>query len=333
MATATYPTDATLNALSFASTAVVSYTANGTRTAFNLGESINFKGEAIVQFDGVIQDPKQYTLSNGASTLTFATAPSNGLKVKLTSITLPDRFTTIRSFPTTLIQSYGLAATTVDSNNYAINGKTVDFRIPVGSESVSGEDSLEVVIQGVPQPNSSFIFPSGNAALSTVTVRVATFVDDDSSLAATVANAYSSAEIEQLSIRAFFSQKNKDFLNSMEDRKPDRGNEINKTFDVIKFESQAGYEKRRLRSRRPKRQFSLEYTNVSGLEKDAIENFYDARQGIFESFFFEMTHINQLGTLITRFDGPLDISHNHSLDGTKQNNFYTVGFALKEVFD
>ena len=331
MATATYPTDATLNALSFASTAVVSYTANGTRTAFNLGESINFKGEAIVQFDGIIQDPKQYTLSNGASTLTFATAPSNGLKVKLTSITLPDRFTTIRSFPTTLIQSYGLAATAVDSNNYAINGKTVDFRIPAGSENVSGEDSLEVAIQGVPQPNEAFIFPSGNAALSTVTVRIANSVS--TSLAATVANAYTAAQIDQLSIRAFFTQKNKDFLNSMENRKPDRGNEINKTFDVITFESQAGYEKRRLRSRRPKRQFSLEYTNVSGLEKDAIENFYNARQGVFESFFFDMTHINQLGTLITRFDGSLDVSHNHSLDGTKQNNFYTVGFALKEVFD
>ena len=331
MATATYPTDATLNALSFASTAIVSYTANGTRTAFNLGESVKFKGEAIVQFDGVIQDSSQYTLSNAASTVTFATAPSNGLKVKLTSITLPDRFTTIRSFPRTLIQSYGLAATSVDSNNYTINGKTVDFRIPVGSESVSGEDSIEVVIQGVPQPNEAFIFPSGNAALSTVTVRIADPVS--SSLAASVANAYSAAEIEQLSIRAFFSQKNKDFLESMESRKPDRGNEINKTFDVITFNSQAGYEKRRLRSRRPKRQFSLEYTNVSGLEKDAIETFYDARQGTFESFFFDMTHINQVGTLITRFEGALDINHNHSLDGTKQNNFYTVGFALKEVFD
>ncbi len=331
MATATYPTDATLNALSFASTAIVTYTANGTRTAFNLGESINFKGEAIVQFDGVIQDPKQYSLGNAFSTLTFATAPSNGIKVKLTSITLPDRFTTIRSFPTTLIQSYGLAATTVDSNNYAINGKTVDFRIPAGSENVSGEDSLEVAIQGVPQPNEAFIFPSGNAALSTVTVRIANSVS--TSLAATVANAYTAAQIDQLSIRAFFTQKNKDFLNSMENRKPDRGNEINKTFDVITFESQAGYEKRRLRSRRPKRQFSLEYTNVSGLEKEAIENFYDARQGIYESFFFDMTHINQSGTLITRFEGPLDVSHNHSLDGTKQNNFYTVGFGLQEVFD
>lgn len=333
MATATYPTDATLNALSFASTAIVSYTANGSRTAFNLGESVNFKGETIVQFDGVIQDPTQYTLGNAFSTINFVSAPSNGITVKLTSITLPDRFTTIRSFPTTLVQAYSTAATSVDSNNYSINGTTVDFRIPVGSETVNGEDSLEVAIQGVPQPNSAFIFPSGNAAMSSVTVRIAKFVDGDSSLAATVANAFSSAEITQLSIRAFYTQKNKDFLNSMTDRKPDRGNDINKTFDVITFESQAGYEKRRLRSRRPKRQFKLEYTNISGLEKEAIENFYDARQGTFESFFFDMNHINQAGTLITRFDGTLDVSHNHSLDGTKQNNFYTVGFGLQEVFD
>jgi len=331
MATVTYPTDATLNALSFASTAVVSYTANGTRTAFNLGESINFKGEAIIQFDGIIQDSSQFTLSNAASTITFATAPSNGLTVKLTTITLPERFITIRSFPRTLIQSYGLAATSVDSNNYSINGKTVDFRIPVGSETVSGEDSLEVVIQGVPQPNSAFIFPSGNSSLSTVTVRIAD--PASTSLAAAVANAFSAAEIDQLSIRAFFTQKNKDFLESMEDRKPDRGNEINKEFDVITFNSQAGYEKRRLRSRRPKRQFSLEYTNISGLEKEAIEKFYDARQGTYEAFFFDMAHINQAGTIITRFEGSLDVNHNHSLDGTKQNNFYTVGFALQEVFD
>ena len=331
MATATYPTDATLNALSFASTAVVSYTADGSRVAFNLGESITFKGEAIVQFDGVIQDSSQFTLSNAASTITFAAAPSDGLVVKLTTITLPERFTTIRSFPRTLIQSYGLAATSVDSNNYAINGKTVDFRIPVGSESVSGEDSLEVVVQGVPQPNDAFIFPSGNATLSTVTARIANSVSTNLTVA--VANAFSASQIDQLSIRAFFTQKNKDFLESMEDRKPDRGNEINKEFDVITFTSQAGYEKRRLRSRRPKRQFSLEYTNISGLEKEAIENFYDARQGTFEAFFFDMTHINQVGTLITRFEGSLDVNHNHSLDGTKQNNFYTVGFALQEVFD
>jgi len=337
MATATYPSDATLNALSFASTGVVSYTGNGTRQAYNLAESVRFKGEVIARFDGVIQNPIQYNMSNNFNTVNFVGAPGSGVNVILTSITLPDRFTTTRSFPTSLIVTYNATAAdannTVDGNTYVINGKTVDFRIPYGAEAASGEDSLQVVIQGVTQPNDAFIFPSGNSALSTVSVRIAKFVDSDSSLAATVANAYSAADINELSIRAFVTQKNKDFLNSMESRKPDRGNETSKTFDVIKFESQAGYEKRRLRSRRPKREFSLEYTNVSGLEKEAIETFYNNRNGDYESFFFNMAHINEPGTIITRFEGPLDINHEHSFDGTRQNNFYTIGFALKEVFD
>ena len=337
MATATYPSDATINALSFSSTGVVSYTGNGTRRAYNLAESVRFKGEVIARFDGVIQDPIQYNMSNNLNTLNFVAPPVVGTKVILTSITLPDRFITVRSFPTSLIVTYNATAAdannTVDGNTYVINGKTVDFRIPDGAEAVSGEDSLQVVIQGVTQPNDAFIFPSGNGALSSMTVRIAKFVDSDSSLAATVANAYSAADIDQLSIRAFVTQKNKDFLNSMESRKPDRGNEINKEFDVVTFESQAGYEKRRLRSRRPKRSFQLEYTNVSGLEKEAIETFYNNRNGEYESFFFNMAHINQPGTVITRFEGALDINHEHSFDGTRQNNFYTIGFALKEVFD
>ena len=331
MATATYPNDASLNALSFASTGVVSYTANGTRTVFNLAQQIRFKGELIAQFDGIIQNQTGYTMSNSFNTVTFVSAPTADVTVKLTSITLPDRFTTIRSFPTTLVQGYDTGATAVGGNSYSINGKTVDFRIPVGAEGISGEDSLEVVIQGVPQPNSAFIFPSTNAALSTVTVRISTVVSTD--LATAVAGAYSAAEIDQITIRAYVTNKSKDFISSMEDRKPDRGNETNKKFDVITFTSQAGYEKRRLRSRRPVREFDLEYTNVSGLEKDAIENFYTARHGEYDSFLFDMTHINQVGTIITRFDGSLDVSHEHSLDGTRQNNFYKVGFALKELFD
>ena len=335
MATATYPSDATLNALSFASTGVVSYTADGSRTAYNLAEAVKFKGEVVAQFDGVFQNPIQYNMSNNLNTVNFVAPPANALTVKLTSITLPDRFTTVRSFPTTLIVTYNTstadANNTVDGNTYVINGKTVDFRLPYGAESVTQEDSLEVIVQGVAQPNSAFIFPSGNGALSTVSVRIAKEVS--TSLADTVAQAFSAADINQLSIRAFVTQTNKDFLNSMESRKPDRGNQINKKFDVMTFESQAGYEKRRLRSRRPKREFKLQYTNVSGLEKEAIETFYNNRQGPYESFFFNMAHINQPGTIITRFDGELDVNHEHSFDGTRQNNFYTISFALKEVFD
>ena len=158
MATVTYPTDATLSALSFASTADVSYTANGIRTAFNLGESVNFKGETIAQFDGVIQDSSQYTMSNSFNTVNFASAPSSGLTVKLTSITLPERFITIRSFPRTLVQSYGLAATSVDSNNYSINGKIILKQAPkyfsdLFSFSFRDPEKLSIIFFAIDNPN------------------------------------------------------------------------------------------------------------------------------------------------------------------------------------
>ena len=54
---------------------------------------------------------------------------------------------------------------------------------------------------------------------------------------------------------------------------------------------------------------------MSRLEKDAIENFYDARQGIFESFFFDMTHINQIGTLSETIE---------VINLAQKNNFKTI---------
>ena len=126
-----------------------------------------------------------------------------------------------------------------------------------------------------------------------------------------------------------------DRFTSMADRKPDRGFSTNREFDVINFESQGGYEKRRLRSRRSKRDFDITYTNISGVEKHAIEQFYIARNGSFETFTFDLTHINENGTIQSRFDGPLQVSHvfSDSSNASLQTNYYTVNFKLKEVYD
>lgn len=126
-----------------------------------------------------------------------------------------------------------------------------------------------------------------------------------------------------------------DRFTSMADRKPDRGFSTNREFDVINFESQGGYEKRRLRSRRSRRDYDLTYTNVSGVEKHAIEQFYIARNGSFETFTFDLTHINENGTIQSRFDGPLQVSHvfSDSSNASLQTNYYTVNFKLKEVYD
>jgi hypothetical protein len=139
---------------------------------------------------------------------------------------------------------------------------------------------------------------------------------------------------DQLSIRIFDSQvQTLDRFTSMVDRKPDRGFSSERAFDTVTFSSQAGYEKRRLKSRRSKRSYSLQYTNVTGVEKTAIENFYNARSGEFEAFSFDLSHINESGTITTRFDGTLKVQQVLSTGSQLTENFFTVSFNLKETFD
>lgn len=124
-----------------------------------------------------------------------------------------------------------------------------------------------------------------------------------------------------------------DTFTSMADVKPDTGYSSEQEFNTIIFESESGYEKRRLRSRRGKRTYSLKYTNVTGLEKSAIERFYRERNGSFDSFYLDLSHISDSGTLRVRFDGSLKIDHVLSLGSNALQNYYSVSFTLKESFD
>jgi hypothetical protein len=139
---------------------------------------------------------------------------------------------------------------------------------------------------------------------------------------------------DTLSIRVFDSEvASLDRFTSMADRKPDKGFTAERKFDTINFTSQAGYEKRRLRSRRSKRNYNLQYTNITGIEKTAIENFYNARSGEFEAFTFDLSHLNESGTITTRFDGPLSVTQVLSTGSNLTQNFYTVAFKLQETYD
>ena len=69
------------------------------------------------------------------------------------------------------------------------------------------------------------------------------------------------------------------------------------------------------------------------MEKTAIENFYNARSGEFEAFTFDLTHINESGTITTRFDGPLSVQQVHAAGDQLTENFYTVSFKLQETYD
>lgn len=120
---------------------------------------------------------------------------------------------------------------------------------------------------------------------------------------------------------------------SMTNTRPDRGFQQQEEFRVETFESQAGYEKRRLVTRRPKRSYNLSYTNVSGAVKKAIEDFYKARNGTFESFIFDLSHVNDSGTINVRFEGPLRIQHVISGGTGLLDNVYTINFNLKETWD
>ena len=139
---------------------------------------------------------------------------------------------------------------------------------------------------------------------------------------------------DKLIIRTFGMQlTNTDRFNSMADRKPDTGFSTEEVFQSAVFLSQAGYEKRRLQSRRSKRNFTLQYSNISGIEKTAIEQFYRERSGVFESFTFDLSHLSESGTMTTRFDGPLNITQVLSRGTSLNDNFFTVSFSLQEVFD
>jgi hypothetical protein len=120
---------------------------------------------------------------------------------------------------------------------------------------------------------------------------------------------------------------------SMADRKPDKGYSTQREYNTIIFESESGYEKRRLRSRRAKRTYELRYTNITGLEKYAIENFYAQRSGSFDSFYLDLEHINDAGTVLVRFDGPIRVDHVLSAGANVLQNFYSVSFTLKETYD
>jgi hypothetical protein len=121
-------------------------------------------------------------------------------------------------------------------------------------------------------------------------------------------------------------------FSSMADRKPDRNFRSDTVFDTNIFTSEAGYERRTLRSRRSKRTYSLRYTNIRGIVREAIEQFYRARNGNTESFLFDLTHIGETGSIFVRFDGPLSIVEVKSGSSSVEETIYTISFNLQETF-
>ncbi|MCK4501124.1 hypothetical protein KAU11_11555, partial [Candidatus Babeliales bacterium] len=113
----------------------------------------------------------------------------------------------------------------------------------------------------------------------------------------------------------------------------DKDFDFKQSFNVITFKATSGYEKRSLRSRRKRREYVLSYTNVNGLVKQAIDNFYISMSGDFQTFTFDLAHLSEVGTVTVRFDGA--ISKNHIITGgggTIKDNIYNISFKLIETY-
>lgn len=323
--TATYPDDAVFNANNFSVVGTpVTYTNTGAATNFNINRVVNHVGETLAIVDGLFQDPSAYTLSNGNFTVTFLTAPAAD-NVTIKAITIPANLTKVAKFPNMLAQDYGnnsvagFNVQSVDSNTYDIDGVNIAWAVPAAATAITNTNQLIVTVSGIVQQITAYTFPSSTLDTRGIDISPALPGGDDTLTIRTLDT-------------SFTSQTSR--CNNMSDKKPDRGQLTENAFDTSIFSSQAGYEKRRLISRKGKRSWQIAYTNISGLEKDAIKEFFDNRFGNYETFFFDLTHVGEdSGTAFVRFDGVLQINLNRVLSDDNLDKYFSVAFKLQEVFD
>jgi len=320
---AIYPDEAVVSATAFATltSGTGTITPNGSSTGpFNLPTSVSFVGQVfVITSGGLTVDVTSYYLTGSGASITFYSAPAAGTYT-VRCIDLPGRYRVVRSTPNLAVNTvrYSSANSFVGGNNYATTGARTTFSLPERSlGALTNANQIFVYINGLTQPASAYTYPS--AVLSTNGITFGT---------APAANA--NVEIRTFTTQASYTTR----FTSMADRKPNNGYMTQQSFNISKYSSQVGYEKRRLMSRRPKRSYQIAYTNVTGVEKQAIENFYRARNGEYETFTFDLTHINDSGTVRCRFNGPLEIQQ--VISGGASNptkNIYNIRLNLQEDFD
>ena len=308
-----YPSGANVSPDNYSIVSSVTYTSTGVTSSFNIGRYVGTPAEVAIVVDGIVQAYNSYTLSNNKGTVDFIVAPgATSLEIK--TLAVPDFLKITKdSLQISPIFYSNSSVLSYNGNNYQINGSRTAWAI-TGTPAEANQ--MMVSVDGVVQNPSAYTFPSSTLG--------SYGIDISPALASNVAN---------LDIRVFSGTSTQvERFTTMSDRKPDRGFSTDKQFDTLTFESQAGYETRRLRSRRPRRNYNLTYTNISGVHKIAIDNFYNARSGDYESFVFDLSHINDSGSVTVRFDGPVQTTHVASSGSQPSQNFYTVSMKLKEVF-
>jgi len=310
---ALYPSGANVSPDNYSVISSITYSSTGATTSFNIGSHVDSSAEVAAIVDGTVQSYKSYTLSNNGGTVNFIVAPS-ATSLVIKTLSVPAFLRVVKESTQISAQFYSNSTTTsYNGNNYIINGSQTNWAL---TAVPTDTNQILVTVDGVVQSSSAYTFPSSTLGVYGIDISPA--------LASNVAN---------LDLRVFSGSSTQvERFTTMTDKKPDRGYTFDKQFDVLTFESQAGYETRRLRSRRPRRNYSLNYTNVTGLHKIAIDNFYNARSGTFETFIFDLAHISETGTVTVRFDGPIQTTHVASSGTQPSQNIYTISMKLKEVF-
>lgn len=316
--TAIYPDNAVFNPNTFSVLGQVTYTNTGiSNVAFSLPSGVDHRGQILAFKDGIIASTDEYVVSGAGSNVCLFLTPPDSSNLTLKTISIPARFSIQRTLglQSTRVEYANTYVTTVNSNTFTVDGARTTFSLPHATNA-SSKAELFVSISGVQQESNTFVFPSttlGGAGVD--------FTQAVASIDSIIVNVIKQSPTVYMDRRT-----------TMVDKKPDRGYTESEQFnEVQKFTSQSGHEKRRLSSRRYIRKYDLSYSNISGFEKRAIETFFRERNGEYEAFYFELSHINQTGTVTVRFDGPLQKSTVYS-GTTDLDSFFNVSFSLIEVF-
>ena len=317
---ATYPTDAVYNVNNFSTVASTQYNNTNTQTEFVLPTAVTAVGQILPYSDGVLQDASTYDLGN-YSGITYSNIVFSGAlwasNLTLKVVSVPSSFFVWENYLTTAVTTYSnTVPVTIRSNVYLVNGIRTIFALPVLSNSTN-KDSIIVARSGVTQSQSEFTFPSATLGIYGIDMIEAPKSD------------------EVLEIRVFDSGIQKYVRRAgLGGRKADKGYSYTREADVKTTKFIAGYEKRRLNTRRLRRKWNFTYTNINGLDKEAIDSFYLSRNGTYESFSFDLSHINESGLATVVFDTPPQITNVLAASASDfTQNYFNVTMQFREVDD
>lgn len=317
---AVYPNDAIYNVSNFSTIASTQYNNTNTQTEFVLPASVTAVGQILPYSDGILQDASTYDLSsyNGTnySNVVF-TGPLYASNLTLKVVSVPSSFFVWETYLSTAVTTYSnTTPVTIRSNVYLVDGTRTTFALPLISNTTN-KDAIIVARSGVTQSQNEFTFPSATLNIYGIDL-----------LEAPLTN-------EIVEIRVFDSGTQKYVRRSgLNGRKADKGYSYTREADVKTTKFIAGYEKRRLNTRRLRRKWSFSYNNINGIDKEAIDSFYLSRNGTYESFSFDLTHLNESGLATVVFDAPPQITNVLAASANDlAKNYYNVTMQFREVDD